>query len=285
MSITLEHLSFCYAQGTPHESPALHDISLHIDDGEFVGIMGKTGCGKSTLVQLIDGLLEPTAGRVKIDDDDINAPGYNRNKLRKTVGMVFQYPEQQLFETTVQKDVAFGLKHLGLSEEQTNKQVRAALETMGFDYETVRKLSPLSFSGGEKRKLAIAGVLAPQPKILILDEPVAGLDPAGRDTFLSLTKRLNQSGITILMISHNADALAEYAKRILILENGHLLKDGSVEEIFSDAAFLQKHHLGIGQIRLLTDALRIRGYPIPENTIHYNDLLPYLIAIGKGELK
>ena len=194
MWIEVKNLSCSYGSGTASAQEALKDVSFKIEDGEFVGIMGHTGCGKSTLIQLIAGLLTPDRGQVLIDGEDINAPGYDRLALRGKVGIVFQYPEYQLFETTVEKDVAFVLKHSGLGKDERERRVKGALEAMGFSWEAVRKKSPLSLSGGEKRRVAIAGVLAAQPRILIFDEPIAGLDPFGRTAFLELSAKLNRRG-------------------------------------------------------------------------------------------
>ncbi|MGE4353576.1 MAG: energy-coupling factor transporter ATPase [Oscillospiraceae bacterium] len=282
MPITLDNVSYIYAPGTPFEAAALHGLSLTIEDGEYVGIMGQTGCGKSTLIQLLAGLLPPASGRILLDGLDINGRGYNRDTLRRSVGIVFQYPEYQLFETTVEKDVAFGLRHSGLSKEEIARNVRWAIETVGFNFEAVRALSPLSLSGGEKRRIAIAGVLAVKPRILILDEPIAGLDPLGREAFLALTKDLNHAGTTIIMVSHNADALSETAGRILVLEAGRLIMDGPAKAIFRDAEMLFKRGIGISQSREIAYLLNKCGYDVPQDIIRYEELLPYLVAVGKG---
>lgn len=283
MPIALKDVSYTYAAGTAYAAGALDHVSLTIEDGEFVGIMGKTGCGKSTLIQLIAGLLTPDRGQVLVDGADIHDPGYDRTRLRRRVGVVFQHPEHQLFETTVAKDVAFGLKHFGWSEAEKKAAVRQALEAVGFDYETVRDQSPLSFSGGEKRRIAIAGILAAKPGILILDEPIAGLDPLGREAFLSMIDGLHAAGTTILMISHNADAIAEHAARVLVLERGRVLLDGPTAEVFAQRELLHAHEIGICQVREVAGMLAERGYDIPARTVRYDDLLPRLIALGKGE--
>ena len=282
MSIVVEHVSFTYSPGTVFETTALRDVSLTIEDGAYVGIMGQTGCGKSTLIQLLVGLMRPTSGQILIDGNDINGHGYRREELRRKVGIVFQYPEVQLFETTVEKDVAFGLKHSGLSKADVASNVCWAIETVGLDFEKVRSVSPFSLSGGEKRRVAIAGILAAKPKILILDEPVAGLDPVGRKAFLALTKSLNAAGITIVMVSHSADALAENAERVVVLEAGKLIMDSPAKEAFRDADFLREKGVGISQAREIALMLKARGFDIPEDTIRYAELLPMLIAIGKG---
>lgn len=259
MPVTLENLSYIYAKGTPFETAALQNIALTIEEGEFVGLMGRTGCGKSTLISLIAGLLVPASGRVLLDGKDINAPTYDRAELRQKVGVVFQYPEYQLFETTVERDVAFGLRRFGLSKDERQARVRRALETVGFDYQKVRALSPLGLSGGEKRRVAIAGVLAAEPKLLILDEPVAGLDPLGRERFLSLLDRLNAAGTTVLIISHNADALAEHARRILALDDGRLVLDRSAQAFYADTETLAGYGLGTSSPAELASLLRGRG--------------------------
>ena len=225
MPIEVNHLSYAYDAGMKHAVPALRDVSFRIEDGEFVGIMGHTGCGKSTLIQLIAALLRPTSGQILFDGMDLWDKKTDRYRLRSAVGIVFQQPEFQLFETTVEKDVAFSLKHSGLDRDTIRERVREALEMMGFDYEAIRNESPLALSGGEKRRVAIAGVLAAKPRVLIFDEPIAGLDPRGREDFLARIRALHRSGITVLMVSHNADALQENAERILVLENGQLVMD------------------------------------------------------------
>lgn len=238
MRITIENLSYTYdrrGRGRFDETievNALQGVSCTIESGDFVGIMGQTGCGKTTLIQLIAGLLTPTAGRICLDGQDINDRSYDRNVLRQAIGVVFQYPEQQLFAATVENDVAFGLKYSGLSANAIGERVKWALETMGFDFSKVRKQSPLALSGGEKRRVAIAGVLAVQPKIIIFDEPIAGLDPYGRQDFLELVAKLNDNGTTIIMISHNMNALAKYTKHLLVLEDGRLIMAGETRAIF-----------------------------------------------------
>lgn len=283
MSITLDSVFYTYAPGTPYASDALKNISFTVEKGEFVGIMGKTGCGKSTLIQLIAGLLTPDSGTVLLDGKNINDKNYDRNELHRKVGVVFQHPECQLFETTVERDVAFSLKHFGWSKEKVQSAVERALTMMGFDYEKVREKSPLEFSGGEKRRIAIAGILAAEPEVLILDEPIAGLDPLGREAFLALVKRLNEAGMTILMISHNADALAEYAERIVILKDGMLFRDGVTREVFSDMDELQKNGIGVSEARRCAALLAERGYDVAKDTICYEDLLKQMIAIGRGQ--
>lgn len=274
MSIEIRDLTFSYpaAHG---KIDALRGIDLTIRKGSFVGFMGRTGCGKSTLMQLIAGLKEPDSGSILIDGVDIFARHYDRKELRKKIGIVFQYPEYQLFETTVEKDVAFGLKHHRLSKTEVNERVRWALSQMGFDYESIREQSPLALSGGEKRRVAIAGVLAVKPEILIFDEPVAGLDPVGREEFLSLVRRLNQMGTTILMVSHNADALAAVAERIVLLEQGKITADGSPTEVFD------KRTDGISEAYTISRMLSEKGFPI-KPAADYGELKDALIGALKG---
>lgn len=281
MPIAINNLSYTYAPGTAFAANALQNITLSVDDGEFVGIMGRTGCGKSTLIQLIAGLLTPSGGQILVDGQDINHRSYDRTHLRRRIGVVFQHPEHQLFETTVERDVAFGLRHFGWSSEEVRRAVKQALQAVGFDYEAVRDQSPLRFSGGEKRRIAIAGVLAAKPGILILDEPIAGLDPLGREAFLKLLETLNQAGTTILMISHNADAIANHARRVLVLEQGQVLADGPTEAVFARRDFLHDHGLGVSQVRDVAAMLAQRGFDLPPDTVRYDQLLPHLIALGK----
>lgn len=282
MPITVRNVSLTYNAGTPLETAAVKNVSFEIADGSFVGVMGHTGCGKSTMLQLIDGLLKPDSGEILIDGEDINARAYDRAILRRKVGMVFQYPEVQLFETTVEKDVSFGLKHLGLSAQEVGERVRRALEMLGFDYEKVRGKSPLGFSGGEKRRIAIAGVLAVMPDYLLLDEPIAGLDPLSRADFLNLLKKLNSEGMTIVMISHNANGIAESAERLLVFEDGCLVEDGSVAEVFRDAEGLRRHGLGVSASRELAELLNKGGIELPQDICTYDKLRDALLQRLKG---
>ena len=281
MPITVTNLTCVYGAGTPFETTALRDVSVTVENGSFVGILGRTGCGKSTLIQIMAGLLTPTAGTVMLDGQDIHARRYDRSILRRKVGIVFQYPECQLFETTVEKDVAFGLKHSGLSAEK-QARVRWALETVGFSFEKVHDQPPMGLSGGEKRRVAIAGVLAAKPEYLILDEPIAGLDPLGREAFLQLITELNRGGMTILMVSHNADCLGAYARRLLVLEDGQLVRDGTPEEIYADLDWMRAHRLGVPQSRTAAALLKQGGLDIPQDIASYDALLAAVLRAKGG---
>lgn len=285
MSIILKNVSYIYAPGTAYETKAVSNLSLSVEKGEFVGIMGKTGCGKSTLIQLIAGLLAPGAGEILIDGKNINDRNYDRNELRKKVGVVFQNPQYQLFETTVERDVAFGLKQLGWPAQKITRAVKNALEIVGFEYEKVKDQSPMGFSEGEKRRIAIAGVLAAEPETLVLDEPVAGLDSVGREAFLNLLDRLNRQKVTVLMISHNTDVLAEYARRIVILKAGEIFMDGPIREVFSCTEALLDSGIGLTQAKQTALMLNQRGFDIPPKVVRYEELFPYLISIGRGSFK
>lgn len=282
MPIAVKDVSLTYAAGTLFETKALCDVSLDIENGEFIGIMGHTGSGKSTLISLLAGLAKPDSGTVMVDGSDINAKGYDFTELRSKVGVVFQYPESQLFESTVEKDVAFGLKHHGLSKSETEERVKWALSVTGFDFETIRRRPPLVLSGGEKRRVAIAGVLAARPRYLILDEPIAGLDPLGREDFLKLITRLNGEGMTIIMVTHNADSLGEYARRVLVFNEGRLVKNGPAGEVFEDVEEMRRLSVGVSQSRELAYLLGLRGVPIPQRITAYDELYASVRSLLKG---
>lgn len=277
MPLNIKDLNYYYMTGTPFEVHALNNVSLEVSDGEFVGIIGHTGCGKSTLIQLIAGLLKPSSGTIAINGEDINASGYDRKKLRRTVGVVFQYPEYQLFEETVGRDVAFGPLKVGMSEAETEKNVNTALELVGFTPEKIKEISPFDLSGGQKRKVAIAGVLAMDPSILILDEPIAGLDPIGREQFMELIQKLNESGVTILMISHNMDGLCDYASRVIAMDHGGVYADGTPKEVFSDLEKLRAVGLGASEAREAADMLQKCGWDIPSDIIKKDELVSYIL--------
>ncbi len=285
MPVELKKLNYSYMPGSPFEVRALKDISLRIEDGEFVGIIGHTGCGKSTLIQQMAGLLTPSDGVVEVDGEDINASGYDRKKLRATLGVVFQYPEYQLFEETVGKDVAFGPTKAGMTEEEIKKSVDDALCLMEFEPEKIRDISPFDLSGGQKRKVAIAGVLATRPRILILDEPIAGLDPIGREQFMQLVRRLNVQGTTIVMISHNMDGLADYATRIIAMDHGEIYMDGTPKEVFADIEKLRAVGLDASEARQAAYLLKQRGWDIPDDIITKQELVGFIAAYCKEDRK
>ena len=285
MQLELKSVSYTYSPNTSYSAKAVDDVSLQIEQGEFIGIMGKTGCGKSTLLQLMAGLLDADDGNIFLFDEDINGKGYDRRKLRESVGVLFQFPDYQLFETTVFRDVAFGLKQAGMKKNDIETNVKEALELVGFDYDKVKDKSSLGFSGGEKRRLAIAGVLAVKPEILLLDEPVAGLDPLGRKEFLTLLKKLNENGTSVVMVSHNADALAECASRIILMKNGKIAADGSAEDILSDYDMLHQSGICAGQVKSISKMLSDKGFAVSEKTVKYNQLIDEICRVCGRENK
>ena len=276
MPIVLEKLSHTYRSG-PHTSTALRDVDLTIHDGELLALIGHTGSGKSTLAQHLNGLLEPTSGRVLLDGEDINQKGASRRALRFKVGLVFQYPEHQLFEETVYKDISFGPKNMGLSGEEIKQRVSAAMAQVGLDFEEMQGRSPFELSGGQMRRVALAGVLAMQPRVLVLDEPTAGLDPRARDFLLSDIKRLNEEGTTVVLISHGMDEVARLATRLAVLEKGRLVMEGSTVEIFTQQERLSAMGLDIPEGFKLARRLREEGLHLSE---HY---LPEEIADALAE--
>lgn len=259
MPIRVENLSYIYNAGQPMEKLALNNVSLTINDGEFLGIIGHTGSGKSTLVQHLNGLLKPSSGRVYLDDVDIHSKQISLRVVRQKVGMVFQYPEHQLFGETVFEDVAFGLKNMGVPKNQLSQRVDEALAMVDLELD-LKERSPFELSGGQKRRVAIAGVLAMRPKFLILDEPTAGLDPKGRDEILKQVSRLHQKGnTTIILISHNMEDMARFATRLVVLVQGKVALVGTPKEVFSQAGYLEKIGLGVPHMTRLLNELKLRG--------------------------
>ncbi len=280
MPIVLEKLSHVYRSG-PHTSHALRDVDLTIHDGELLALIGHTGSGKSTLAQHLNGLLQPTSGRVLLDGQDINGKDSSRRALRFRVGLVFQYPEHQLFEETVYKDIAFGPKNMGLKEAETDARVREAMAIVGLDFSEISKRSPFELSGGQMRRAALAGVLAMKPQVLVLDEPTAGLDPRARDFLLEDVRRLNRAGTTIVLISHAMDDVAKLATRVAVLEKGALVMDGSPLEVFSRHERLDAMGLDVPQGFKLARMLRDRGIPLPDRCL-LEDLAGALADLIKG---
>ena len=264
--INVEDVNYVYQPGTPFEKQALSDINLEIPNGSITAIIGRTGSGKSTLVQLFNALIRPTSGRITINGTDITAKNADLRAMRFKVGLVFQYPEYQLFEETVFADVAFGPKNMGLSDEETERRVKNAMKLAGLD-EKYEKRSPFELSGGEKRRAAIAGVLAMSPEILILDEPAAGLDPVGRDGIFALIRELHFKNpeMIVIIISHSMEDVAEIADNIAVMNNGRIIMHGTVSEVFSQKELLSQIGLDVPQITQLAEKLRILGYPLPPN--------------------
>ncbi len=268
MSIEVKDLTHIYSEGLPHESVAIEDISFMIPDGEFVGVIGHTGSGKSTLLQHLNGLLKPKSGRIVIDGVEITAPKFSMLEIRKRVGLVFQYPEYQLFEETVAQDVAFGPKNLGLSEEEIDGRVREAIEAVGLNYDEVKNMSPFELSGGQKRRVAIAGVIAMKPDILILDEPTAGLNPRAHMDILNLVMDIHEkTGNITMLVSHNMNDVARICDRILVVNHGHLVMNGRPEEVFSREEELRSMGLALPDATHIISRLKKAGLNIDETCL------------------
>lgn len=270
--IKAENVNYIYQQGMPFERQALYDVNIEIEDGSLVALIGHTGSGKSTLIQHFNALVKPTSGKIIINGIDVTAPKADLRLVRKTVGLVFQYPEHQLFEETVYKDIAFGPKNMGFSDEEIDKRVRESAALVGLKEKHLTR-SPFDLSGGQKRRVAIAGVLAMNPKVLILDEPTAGLDPKGRDEILATIKKLHEENkeMIIIFVSHSMEDVAKTAERVIVMNDGHVEMQGTVAEVFAQAEHLQKIGLNVPQVTLLTDKLRLAGYDLPEHiyTVKY----------------
>ncbi len=266
MSIRLENVSHTYGKGTPFEQTALEPLSLEIKEGEFVGIIGHTGSGKSTLVQLLNGLLQPTEGTVHVDGINIAEKSKEAFSARRRVGMVFQYPEYQLFEETIAGDIAFGPKNFGLNEAETAERVRKAMDFVGLDYDEYAERSPFRLSGGQMRRVAIAGIIAIRPKYLILDEPSAGLDPAGRrEIFAQIRRRYEEKGISVILVSHNMEDISSLANRLIVLSHGKIVLDGEPLTIFSacrDA--LQEAGVDVPPVTQVLQYLQTRGLDVSD---------------------
>ena len=263
MSIVIENLCHVYGKGTPFLVEALKDVSLEIEKGQLTGIIGHTGSGKSTLAQHLNGLEQAQSGRVMVDSVELSGK-YDKKAIRTKVGMVFQYPEQQLFEETVVKDICFGPKNLGLSEEKQIERAKSAMALMQIEYETFAEHSPFDLSGGQKRRVAIAGVLAMEPDYLVLDEPTAGLDPEARRNLLTIIRRLpEQTGMGVLMGSHSMEDMAMYADKLAVMHQGKLVRFGTPEEIFSHEEELRQAGLAVPTLSRLTKALQARGIKVP----------------------
>ncbi len=285
MAIQVEHLTHTYLPGSPFSATAIHDLTLTIGDGEFVGVLGHTGSGKTTFVQHLNGLLKPTEGRVIVDGTDITQKGVKLLDVRRNVGLVFQYPEYQLFEETVAKDVAFGPKNMGLGKEEIDERVRWAVEQVGLSYAEIAESSPFELSGGQMRRVAIAGVLAMKPRTLILDEPTAGLDPRGRRAILDMIRRLHaETGMTVIMVSHNMDDIAALATRLLVMSRGELVMTGTPREVFRRREELKAIGLGVPQGAELCFRLREAGYPLPDDLYTLPEVRDAILALAAPKI-
>ena len=284
MSIEVRHLTHCYSEGSAMSTVALNDVSLTIGDGEFIGIIGHTGSGKSTLVQHLNGLLKPSSGQVLVDGEDLNGPSADRRALRQRIGLVFQYPEYQLFEETVARDIAFGPKNQGLSKEEIDQRVRYAMDCVHLEYEKYSERSPFELSGGQMRRVAIAGVLAMRPSVLILDEPTAGLDPRGRDRILTMLEELHaRENVTVVMVSHSMDDMARLATRLIVMADGKVLASGTPREIFSRSDMMVSAGLDVPAAARLCRALREKGVDLPPDLYRMDELKDHLLRLWKGK--
>ena len=282
MPIQVEHLTHTYMPGSPFSAVALNDVSLTIEDGELIGLLGHTGSGKTTLVQHLNGLIKPTSGRVVVDGLDLTQKGVSLLEVRKKVGLVFQYPEYQLFEETVAKDIAFGPRNMGLDAEEIDRRVRGAMLQVGLNYDEVAERSPFELSGGQMRRVAIAGVLAMRPRVLILDEPTAGLDPAGRNSILQMIRDLHAAGgLTVIMVSHSMDDISTLATRLVVMSRGELVMTGTPREVFTQQEKLRSIGLGVPQAAELAHALIAEGFDLPGDLYTLDEVCHAILALKK----
>lgn len=278
MSIILDKVNYSYSEGTAYHVQALKDINLKIEDGEFIGIIGHTGSGKSTLIQHMNGLIKATSGGIYFNGQDIYDEDFNMKDLRSRVGLVFQYPEHQLFETTIFDDVCFGPKNLGLDKKTVELRAYEALRSVGFPHELFYQ-PPFDLSGGQKRRVAIAGVLAMKPEILILDEPTAGLDPAGRDEILGLISKMHEElGITIILVSHSMEDVAKYVDRIIVMNQGSVMYDGAPKDVFRQYKDLEAVGLAAPQVTYLMHELHAQGIPVDLNATTVEEAKKSILA-------
>ena len=287
MSVIVKNLTYIYDEGMPFASKAIDDISFEIKDNDFVGLIGHTGSGKSTLIQHLNGLLKPSSGQIIVNGFNITDKDLNLTEIRKRVGIVFQYPEYQLFEETVEKDIAFGPGNLGLDEEEISKRVRKSMEAVGLDYEIYKDKSPFDLSGGQKRRVAIAGVIAMNPEVLILDEPTAGLDPGGRDEIFNLIKKLHRdNNITIILSSHSMDDMAKLAQTIIVMNHGKIEFMGTPREVFtSHADKLREIGLDVPQVLELATKLRQKGFDIRPDILTVEEVKDEILKVMRGRKK
>ncbi|HEY5563594.1 MAG TPA: energy-coupling factor transporter ATPase [Clostridiaceae bacterium] len=284
MPIKINNITYTYMIGTPFEKKALDDVSLEIKDGEIIAIIGHTGSGKSTLIQHMNGLLKPDSGSIFIDDIDITLKSVKLIGIRKKVGLVFQYPEYQLFEETIEKDIGYGPRNLKLDQAEVNKRVIKAMNLVGLDYEKYKDKSPFEISGGQKRRVAIAGIIAMEPKILILDEPTAGLDPAGRDEILKQIKLFKEEyNMTIIMVSHSMEEVAKIAERVIVMDHSKCILDGSLKEVFREIDTLESVGLAVPQITYLAKALKDKGFIFKEDIFTVKQAKNQIIGVLRGD--
>jgi len=282
MSIVVEHLNFTYMPDTPYAKTALKDINLTINEGELFGIIGATGSGKSTLIQHFNGLIKATEGRIKVFDIDLSVKKPDYKRLRATVGLVFQYPEYQLFDETVKADVGFGPRNLGLSKDEIDTRVREAISLVGLNYDDIAEKSPFDLSGGQKRRVAIAGVIAMQPKVLVLDEPTAGLDPKGKKDILRLILSLRKASPTVIIISHDMDEIAGIADRIAVLDKGEVKYVLPPKELFDKAEELSELGLDVPETVKIYKELKKRGIVLPDMPVRKSELARLIFERFKG---
>ena len=287
MSVIVKNLTYIYDEGMPFASKALDDISFEIKDNDFVGLIGHTGSGKSTLIQHLNGLLKPSSGEIFINGFNITDKDLNLTEVRKRVGIVFQYPEYQLFEETVEKDIAFGPGNLGLEEDEIADRVKKSMEAVGLDYEQYKDKSPFDLSGGQKRRVAIAGVIAMNPEVLILDEPTAGLDPGGRDEIFKLVKKLHKdNNITIILSSHSMDDMAKLANTIIVMNHGKIEFMGTPREMFnSHADRLKEIGLDVPQVLELAKKLKAKGFDIRTDVLTVEEIKEEILKVMRGRKK
>lgn len=281
MSIKINHLTHIYNEGTTFEKVALQDVNIEIKTGEFIGLIGHTGSGKSTLIQHLNGIISPTSGEILLDEENIHKDKAKLKEVRRRIGLAFQYPEYQLFEMTVYKDVAFGPTNMGLSKEEIHESVVSALTTVGISSELYEK-SPFELSGGQKRRVAIAGVLAMNPEVLILDEPTAGLDPKGRDEILAAIHRLHEErGITVILVSHSMEDVAKLVDRIIVMHKGQVAMTGTPKEIFAHPDVLEKMGLAAPQVSYVFAQLKAKGYDVPTDIYTVEEAKDALLKLIK----
>ncbi len=281
MPIEVKNLTHTYSAGGALQQTAIRDVNMVIEEGEFVAIVGHTGSGKSTLVQHLNGLLKPTSGLVLVDGEDMNGENVNKRLIRQKVGLVFQYPEYQLFEETVAKDIAFGPKNQGLSAEEIDRRVRKAMAHVHLDYDKYAERSPFELSGGQMRRVAIAGVLAMEPRYLILDEPAAGLDPKGRDRILGMVKDLHEAGVTVVMVSHSMDDCARLATRMIVMSQGTVVASDTPRALFAQRELMNSVHLGVPEAAKLCALLREKGVDIPDDLYTQEELHQHILRLWK----